>query len=312
MFSGFYLALLLILACLIVRVLSFEWRGKGEHARWKAGWAWLNTLGSVGAPFLWGVALSSLLYGVPIAKDQTFAGSFGDLFHLYTVLAGIAVVLLFALHGAVFLSLRTLGDLRARSMRTAARLAPIAAVVGAGFLVWTLVVASDRNDKSVFPGILPVAVAAAAVVAAIVLTRSRRELPAFLATGLAIVAVVVTLFVSLYPRVLVSQPDFGNSLTVSNASSAALHAHGHDRRGRDPAPGRPPVPGLDVPRLPGADRRRGRRHAGRPRRADAGRPLAVRALDPRLLGRARAVRRLLVADPRSGSWPRCSCSRRRC
>jgi cytochrome d ubiquinol oxidase subunit II len=220
MFSGFYLALLLILACLIVRVLSFEWRGKGEHARWKSGWAWLNTLGSVGAPFLWGVALSSLLYGVPIAQDQTFAGSFGDLFHLYTVLAGIAVVLLFALHGAVYLSLRTLGHLRTRSMATAARLAPLAALVGAAFLVWTLVVASDRNDKGVFPGILPVVVAAVAVVAAIVLTRSRRELPAFLATGLAIVAVVVTLFVSLYPRVLVSQPDFGNSLTVSNASSA--------------------------------------------------------------------------------------------
>ena len=216
------------------------------------------------------------------------------------MLAGIAVVLLFALHGAVFLSLRTLGDLRARSMRTAARLAPIAAVVGAGFLVWTLVVASDRNDKSVFPGILPVAVAAVAVVAAIFLTRSRSEKPAFLATGLAIVAVVVTLFVSLYPRVMVSQPDFANSLTVSNASSqhytltvmtvaAAILLPVvllyqawtyHVFRAR--------IGGEDVGT------------PGRPRRADAGRPLAMRALDPRLLGRARAVRRLLVADAALG------------
>src|SRR6187402_1245500 len=101
MFSGFYLALLLILGFLIVRVLSFEWRGKAESPRWRALWGSLNTIGSFGAPFLWGVALSSLLHGVPIASDQSFAGDVADLFSAYTVLAGIAVCLLFALHGAV-------------------------------------------------------------------------------------------------------------------------------------------------------------------------------------------------------------------
>ncbi len=119
MFSGFYLALLLILALLIVRVLSFEWREKAESPRWRAFWAWMNTIGSVGAPFLWGIALASLLHGVPIDSDQSFAGDFGDLFSAYTVLAGIALCLLFALHGAVFLTLRTLGDLRERARRTA-------------------------------------------------------------------------------------------------------------------------------------------------------------------------------------------------
>ncbi len=117
MFSGFYLALLLILALLIVRVLSFEWREKAESAGWRAFWAWMNTIGSIGAPFLWGIALASLLHGTPIASDQTFAGGFGDLFSAYTVLAGIAICLLFALHGAVFLALRTLGDLRERARR---------------------------------------------------------------------------------------------------------------------------------------------------------------------------------------------------
>ncbi len=153
MFSGFYLALLLILGLLIVRVLSFEWRGKARAPGWKAFWAWMNTIGSIGVPLLWGIALSSLLHGVPIASDQTFAGDFGDLFSVYTVLAGIAVCLLFALHGAVFLTLRTLGDLRERARRTASCLAPAAAVVGAAFLVWTLVVADDVNDKGVFPGV---------------------------------------------------------------------------------------------------------------------------------------------------------------
>jgi cytochrome bd ubiquinol oxidase subunit II len=220
MFSGFYLALLLVLALLIVRVLSFEWREKAESPRWKGFWAWMNTIGSVGVPFLWGIALTSLLHGVPLASDGGFAGEFGDLFSGYTVLAGIAFVLIFALHGAVFLTLRTLGELQERARRTATRLAPAAALVGAGFLVWTLVVASDVNDKGIFPGILPVAVAAASVIGAVWLVRTARDLSAFAATALTIVAVVVTMFVSLYPRVMVSDPEFANSLTIENASSA--------------------------------------------------------------------------------------------
>jgi cytochrome bd ubiquinol oxidase subunit II len=220
MFSGFYLALLLILALLIVRVVSFEWRGKAESPGWRAFWAWMNTIGSIGAPFLWGIALASLLHGVPIDSDQSYAGDFGDLFSVYTILAGIAVCLLFALHGAVFLTLRTLGDLRERSRQAALRLAPVVALVGVAFLVWTLVVAGDVNDKGLFPGILPAAVAAVAAVAAIFLVRAANERWAFVATATAIGAVVVTLFVSLYPRVMVSDPEFGNSLTIDSASSA--------------------------------------------------------------------------------------------
>jgi cytochrome d ubiquinol oxidase subunit II len=220
MFSGFYVVLLLILGLLIVRVLSFEWRGKADGAGWRTAWTWLNTVGSVGAPLLWGIALASLLHGVPIASDQTFAGDLGDLFSAYTVAAGIALCLLFALHGAVFLTLRTLGDLRERARRAAARLAPVAAVAGAGFLVWTLVVASDVNEKGLFPGVVPVALAAIAAVAAAVLVRAGSERRAFAATAATIAAAVATLFVSLYPRVLVSDPAFANSLTVDNASSA--------------------------------------------------------------------------------------------
>ncbi len=220
MFSGFYLALLLILLLLIVRVLSFEWRGKAHNSGWRAFWAWMNTIGSLGVPLLWGIALASLLHGVPIASDQSFGGSFGDLFSAYTILAGVAFCLLFALHGAVYLTLRTLGDLRRRAQTVAARVAPAAALVGGVFLVWTLVVAGDTNDKGVFPGVLPVAVAATAAVAAVVLSRARRERWAFLATALTIVGAVTTLFVSLYPRVMVSDPSFGNSLTIGNASSA--------------------------------------------------------------------------------------------
>jgi cytochrome bd ubiquinol oxidase subunit II len=220
LFSGFYLALLLILVLLIGRVLSFEWREKAETSRWRAGWTSLNTVGSVGVPLLWGIALASLLHGVPIDSDQAFAGDFGDLFSGYSVVAGIAVCLLFALHGSVFLTLRTRGSLHERARRAASFLAPAATLVGVGFLVWTLGVARDVNDKSAFPGILPAAVAAVAAIAAIFLVRATKERWAFAATATAIVAVVVTLFVSLYPRVMVSNPTFENSLTVDNSSSA--------------------------------------------------------------------------------------------
>jgi cytochrome d ubiquinol oxidase subunit II len=120
----------------------------------------------------------------------------------------------------VFLTLRTTGDLRIRAGATAVRLAPPAALVAVVFLIWTLVVASDNNSKNVLPGIVPAAAAVVAAAAAVLLVRRRRELQAFLATGGAIVLALVTLFVSLYPRVMVSSSSFADSLTVQNASSA--------------------------------------------------------------------------------------------
>src|SRR5262245_35048195 len=208
MFSGFYLALLLLLFFLIILVVSFEWREKGESPRWRAVWMWANALGSFGASFIWGVALSNLLYGVPINSSGDFAGDFGDLFTGYTVLAGLAVVLLFAFHGATYLTIRTTGDLCERAARAARRLSLLAAVVGAGFLAWTVAVAVDRNDKSVFPPILPAVLAIAAVLLAVVFVHFRRSGFAFAATAVGVVATVATLFTSLYPRVMVSSPDF--------------------------------------------------------------------------------------------------------
>ncbi len=220
MFSGFYLALLLILILLIVRVVSFEWRGKSESARWRTAWLWANTVGSIGAPFLWGLALANLLYGVPLDSNGDFAGSFGDLFSLYTVVAGFAVVLLFAFHGATYLTLRTTGDLRDRARHTARRLALPATVATGAFLVWTVAVAVDRNDKDVFPPVLPAALGIVALLLAVVFAMPGQSGRTFTMTALGAIATVATLFTSLYPRVLVSSSDFGNSLTVDGASSS--------------------------------------------------------------------------------------------
>ena len=220
MFSGFYLALLLILVFLILRVVSFEWREKGESTRWRRAWLWANAVGSVGIPLLWGIAFSNLLHGVPLDSSGGYAGTFWDLFHPYTVLGGIAFVLVFAFHGAAYLTLRTGGDLWARARRAAQALAVPAVAVGAGYLVWTVAVAVDRNDKDVFPPVLPAAIAIAAFLASALLVYAGRSGLAFACSAVGTLSLVATFFTSLYPRLIVSSPDFGNSLTVSSAASA--------------------------------------------------------------------------------------------
>ena len=220
MFSGFYLALLLILVLLIARVVSFEWHGKSESGSWRSAWFGVNALASFGAPFLWGVALATLLWGVPLDSDGHFTGSFWDLFTLYSVLAGLATVVLFAFHGATFLSLRTHGELSERVSRAARLLSVVAAVLGAAFLVATVAVAVDRNDKDVVPPIVPAVLGIIALVLAVGFVVRLRTGWAFAMTALGILATVATLFTSLYPRVLVSAPEFANSLTVEGASSS--------------------------------------------------------------------------------------------
>jgi cytochrome bd ubiquinol oxidase subunit II len=220
MFSGFYLALLLVLFFLIVRVVSFEWRAKSESPGWRRTWLWANAVGSVGIALIWGIGLSNLLQGVPIDSNGNYVGGFWNLFTGYTVLGGVAFVLLFVFHGAIYLTLRTVGGLCERAHTAALRLAIPALATGAGYLIWTVAVAVDNNEKSAFPPALLVGIAVAAFALAAVLVHLRRNGIAFTLSVIGTLSVVATLFTSLYPRVMVSNPDFANSLTVQNASSA--------------------------------------------------------------------------------------------
>jgi cytochrome bd ubiquinol oxidase subunit II len=220
MFSGFYLALLLILFFLIVRVVSFEWREKSESPHWRRVWLLANAGGSLGIALIWGIGLSNLLYGVPLDSDGHYVGTFWDLFSVYTVVGGIAFALVFAFHGASYLTLRTTGELCERARRAARGLAIPAVAVGAGYLIWTVAVAVDRNEKDVFPPVLAAAIAVAAFVLAAFLVYAGRSELAFALSAVGTVSLVATLFTSLYPRVMVSSPDFANSLTVEGTASA--------------------------------------------------------------------------------------------
>jgi Cytochrome bd terminal oxidase subunit II len=136
MFSGFYLAFLLLVA-LIARGVSFEFRGRRDSPRWQRDWALATTGGSLLAPLLIGVALGNLLHGVPIGSDQEYAGTFTDLLNPYSLFCGLTVVLLCLSHGASFLALKTTGEVRDRAMRAGRLLAPVAAAAVVGFAVWT-------------------------------------------------------------------------------------------------------------------------------------------------------------------------------
>jgi cytochrome bd ubiquinol oxidase subunit II len=218
-FSGLYLALLVLLVCLVVRAVSFEWAERGDHPRWRSFWRWANTLASVAAPLLWGIALSSFLYGLPLDADGDMTGDVLDVISSYTLLGGVAVVALFALHGAIFLTIRTRGALRRRSAAAAHRIAIPAVVLNAGFLAATVGIAHDGNARGLLGPAIAAGLTGAALLAALVRVLGSRPRAAFLMTALSAAGVVGTLFCSLYPRVLVSRPGFANSLTVSGAAS---------------------------------------------------------------------------------------------
>jgi cytochrome d ubiquinol oxidase subunit II len=213
LFSGFYLPLLLILLALILRVVAFEWRGKIDDDRWRARSDLALTIGSWVPAVLWGVAFANIVRGVELDADHQYVGGFFALLNPFALLGGAVTALLFLTHGAVFLALKSAGDVRERSGALAARLAPVTLVVAAAWAIWAQVAYSDALWTWA-----AVAAAAVALVALVLATRQRREGWAFVASAVTIVAAVVLIFGSLFPDVMPAF-DPANSLTVTNASS---------------------------------------------------------------------------------------------
>ncbi len=214
MFSGMYLALALLLASLIIRGVSFEYRGKRDAARWRRTWDGLLTGGSVLAPLLIGIALGDLLHGLPVDSAGNYTGSFWDLFTGYGVFTGITLVLVCLLHGATFLCLKTTGGMLERSSLLARRVAPLTAAAVIAFIIWTHVTAGSTFFLNVVE-----LLAVLAVLAAAGLVYARRVGFAFTATAVATASCVIAIFVDLYPNVMVSSTNPAYSLTVHNAAS---------------------------------------------------------------------------------------------
>ncbi|GLZ32570.1 cytochrome c oxidase assembly protein [Lentzea sp. NBRC 105346] len=206
LFSAAYLPLTLFLLALIGRGVAFEYRGKVDSDRWRRTWDTVITIGSWVAALGVGLIVSTTVLGLPLNANGDRVGSVFAAVRWDTVLGGLAVAGYALVHGAVFVALKTEGDIRERARRLALRIAPVA--------------------------LLPVAVllflvagwwavgAAVLAVAAVWRLALGREGQAFALLGLTIAATVVTLFGSLYPNVLPSTLDSAYSLTVHGAASS--------------------------------------------------------------------------------------------
>jgi len=219
MFSGFYLPLFLLLLALIVRGVGFEFRSKDRSPRWRSLWDRMIWVGSFVPALLWGVAFANVIRGVPIDADMHFVGGFFDLINPYTLVGGLASLSAFLLHGAIFLTLRTRGDILERAHAAAWHLW-LPTVLLVGIFVAAGYFATDMFTRlGVNPGPVPIG-AGAALLAAGWFIRQRRSGWAFVMTSLTIVLSSLTIVLGLYPRVMVSSLDPAWSLTIHNASSS--------------------------------------------------------------------------------------------
>ena len=219
LFSGFYLALVLMLVGLIVRGVAFEFRSKDANPKWRSFWDWMIFLGSFLPALLWGVALANILIGVPIDAEKNYVGGFLNLLNPYALLAGLTSLAGFTLHGAIFLALKTTDDLKAKAHTVANRLWLPTVVLIMALVILGYFATDVFTRLGVDPGIAPIG-AFAALMAMGWFLRTGRHGWAFAMNGVGMALTVVSAFLGLYPRVMVSSLNPDWSLTIYNASSS--------------------------------------------------------------------------------------------
>jgi cytochrome d ubiquinol oxidase subunit II len=214
MFSTFYLVMLLVLVALIVRGLSFEFRGKVTDRRWQAIWQWSLTIGSALVPLLLGTGLGDLLYGLPIDENGEYTGTFVDLLVPFGLYTGVTMTVLCLFIGATYLALKTTAGLRDRVARLSSRLGWTATAAVVIWIAW--------SHLALHEGFLPQPIDVVAVLAVFGgawLAETHHEGWSFACSAIAIGGVVGSIFFDLYPRVMVSSTDPANSLTVAGSAS---------------------------------------------------------------------------------------------
>lgn len=214
LFSGFYLPLLLILVALIVRNLAFEYRAKKDDDTWRRNWDLALIIGSFVPALLWGVAFANIVAGVPIDGDKEYTGNLFTLLNPFGLLGGVVTLLLFATHGAMFIALKTDGEIRQRARALSVQLGLATAVVAVAFLVWT-----QTKDGSSLGSAIAFVLAAVALVSAILAAWKGREGWAFIGTFLTIALAVAGLFWALFPNVMPSTTAADFSLTTTTAAA---------------------------------------------------------------------------------------------
>ncbi len=218
LFSGFYLALFLVLFGLILRGVALEFRSKDQHPRWRSLWDWCIFAGSFLPALLFGVAFANIVAGVPIDQNMTYTGNLFTLLNPYALVGGLVTLSAFTLYGAIFLSLKTTGDLEKRAQAMSWRLWPVTVAVVVVFFAWSYFATDILHKLGVNPGFVPIAMFVVALLAGYFIRRKQSGL-AFVMTALTIVLYVITLFLILFPNVMISSTNPAYNLTIWNASS---------------------------------------------------------------------------------------------
>jgi cytochrome bd ubiquinol oxidase subunit II len=219
LFSGFYLALILILVALILRGVGLEFRSKREDKSWRIFWDWAIFTGSLLPALLWGITVANLMRGFAVQQDMNYYGGLLPLLNPYALLGGLVFVALFVMHGANFLVLKVPEEIAGRAKKVGFTGWIIATVLTVAFVAWTFF-ATDILTKSGLNGLVPAVLAAGTLLVTGWLARMGKGGWAFAMGGLTIVFATVMVFTGLYPRILISSLNPDWSLTITNAASS--------------------------------------------------------------------------------------------
>lgn len=220
LFSGFYIPFVFMLFALIVRGVSFEFRGKVDNQKWRNLWDWTLFIGSFLPPILWGVALGNFMTGMPIDADKEMVGGFLQFLHPFALLSGIMFLFLCVTHGIQFITIRTEGDLQARARKVGKWLAPLTL----GLVLAFVVVGYYQTDIFTYHGnwwILVPLFAWVFLLFSSILNTNKLDGWAFFMTSLTIIFLTASIFIGMFPRVMISTLGAANDLTIYNAASGA-------------------------------------------------------------------------------------------
>jgi cytochrome d ubiquinol oxidase subunit II len=219
LFSGFYLPLFLLLIALILRGVAFEFRSKDDNPTWRAAWDWAIFIGSLLPALLLGVAFANLVRGVPIDGQMQYVGGFFNLLNPYALIAGVTTIAVFLFHGAIFLQMKASGEVQARAQALSRRLWLPASALQFLLMIATYIFTGILERLGLNPGIIPVT-GVAAMLASGYFVRKDRPGWAFVLTSVSIAFALVTMFLIMFPDVMISSLDPAWSLTIYNASSS--------------------------------------------------------------------------------------------
>ncbi len=219
LFSGFYLALILMLLGLIIRGVSFEFRSKDKNPKWRNLWDWTLSIGSFIPALLWGVAVADIWRGVPIDQNMTYVGGFFNLLNPYALLGGLTFTFVFLYHGTLFLNLKLEGDLLGKAKSTALKLWIPTVILFVLFYLYSFAETNLLQAGVLITWIVPLT-AAVLLILSYFMLKGDKPGWAFIFMGLTIALTVVMVFGALYPNVLPSTLNPAYNLTVHNASSS--------------------------------------------------------------------------------------------